>query len=89
MATVRLDGMLREFVSARSIEVEAPDVSRLLDGIEAAYPRVRYRLRDETGALRPFVRIFVNGEDVSLVPRLTTPLQARDKVDILHSIQGG
>ncbi len=89
MATVRLDGMLREFVPARSLVVTAADVSSLLDRIEASYPRMRYRLRDETGTLRPFVRIFVNGEDVSSVPGLTTPLRARDKVDILHSIQGG
>ena len=89
MPTVHLDGMLRQYVSARSIEVEAADVSGLIDRIEEVYPRLRYRLRDEAGMLRRFVRIFVNGQDVSLVPGLTTRLRAGDKVDILHSIQGG
>lgn len=89
MATVHLDGMLRRFVAARTIVVEAHDVSGLIDRIEAQYPRLRFRLRDEAGNLRRFIRIFVNGEDVSLVPALRTPLDSKDTVDILHSIQGG
>ncbi|MFZ0700023.1 MAG: MoaD family protein [Thermoplasmata archaeon] len=89
MATVHLDGMLRQFVSTRSVELDADDVSGLIDRIEETYPRLRYRLRDEAGVLRRYVRIFVNGQDVSHVPGLTTPLRAGDKVDILHSIQGG
>lgn len=89
MASVHLDGMLRQFVSARSVEVDADTVAGLIDRIEETYPRLRYRLRDEAGTLRRFVRVFVNGEDVSMVPGLTTPLAAKDKVDILHSIQGG
>lgn len=89
MATVRLDGMLRRFVAAGSVTIDAPNVSAVIDQLEQRYPRLQFRLRDESGALRRFVRIFVNGEDVSRVLDLATPLRPDDKVDILHSIQGG
>lgn len=89
MATVRLDGMLRQFVAAGTVVVDAENVSALVDQLESTYPRLRFRLRDEAGNVRRFVRIFVNGEDVSTVPGLRFPLRPEDKVDILHSIQGG
>lgn len=37
MATVHLDGMLRQFVSTRSVELDADDVSGLIDRIEETY----------------------------------------------------
>ncbi|MGI0140192.1 MAG: MoaD/ThiS family protein [Thermoplasmata archaeon] len=89
MATVRLDGMLKEFGAPRSFENDEPTVGRLLDVIEERYPRLRYRIRDETGRRRGNVRLFVNGTDIEDLSGLETPLMRKDEVDILHSIQGG
>lgn len=89
MATVRLDGMLREFGPGPRWETRAPDVAALLDELEAAHPRLRAKIRDETGAIRRFVRVFVNGEDVRNGAGTATPLAPSDTIDILHSIQGG
>jgi molybdopterin converting factor small subunit len=61
----------------------------VLDALEARYPRLKYRLRDETGTVRKFIHIFVNGEDIGNLQGLTTPLAETDTVHILHSIQGG
>jgi molybdopterin synthase sulfur carrier subunit len=89
VAQVRLDGMLREFVRVRTVRTEAADVRGLLEDLEGRYPRLLGKLRDETGSLRRFVRVFVNGEDVSVLRGLETPVASTDEVDILHSIAGG
>lgn len=89
MPQVKLDAMLREFVPRLSIEAKADSVSGLLDELEREFPKLRRRLRDESGTMRPFVRVFVNGEDMRALDGLGTPLAPKDQVDILHSIQGG
>lgn len=89
MATVRLDAMLREFLPRRTLSVEVGDVRSLLDTLESDYPRLRRKIRDETGSIRRFIRVFVNGEAIDPVRGLETPIGPRDEVDILHSIQGG
>jgi len=89
MSTVRIDGSLREFAAPARWEDPAGDVRGLIDALEAQYPRLRMKLRDETGELRRFVRIFVNGEDVRNGAGTSTPVAPSDRVDILHSIQGG
>ena len=89
MTTVRLDGLLRQFGAGPRWETSAPTVEALLTELEGAYPRLQRKLRDETGAVRRFVRVFVNGEDVRNGEGVATPLGASDTVDILHSIQGG
>ena len=89
MVTVRLDGMLKEFGAPRLVRDGAADLNALLDGLEERYPRLRFRIRDESGRRRGNVRLFVNGVDIERLQGLGTPLRASDEVDILHSIQGG
>jgi molybdopterin converting factor small subunit len=89
MAAIRLDAMLKEFAPRLKLSSDAPSVRILIDDLETEYPRLKFKLRDETGRLRPYVRVFVNGEDVHDLKGLDTPIGAADSVDVLHSIQGG
>ncbi|MCI4328099.1 MAG: MoaD/ThiS family protein [Thermoplasmata archaeon] len=89
MVSVRLDAMLKQFVPRRAITTSAPTVREALEELEARFPKVRWRLRDETGAMRRYVKVFVNGEPIDGQTGLGTPLAPNDTVDILHSIQGG
>jgi molybdopterin synthase sulfur carrier subunit len=89
MASVRLDAMLREFVPPRRVTMEARTVEALLDRLDSRFPRLKFKLRDESGAVRQFVRVFVNGEEIHQLDGLATRLGRDDTVDILHSIQGG
>lgn len=89
MAEVRLDSMLSQFVPVRTVRSPARTVGALLDDLESRYPRLKHRLRDETEAVRPFVRIFVNGKEVRRDGVRSRRLAPEDEVDILHSIQGG
>ena len=89
MVAVRLDAMLKEFVPRRSLTTSASTVRAIIEELETNYPKVRFRLRDETGALRRYVKVFVNGDEVDRTTGLATVLAKDDTVDILHSIQGG
>lgn len=89
MAQVHLDGMLREYVRVRTVEANGGSVRSILDELEGKYPRLTGKIRDETGTIRRFVRVFVNGDDVRGLQGLDTPVAGADRVDILHSIAGG
>jgi sulfur-carrier protein len=89
MHEVRLDSWLREFGPRGREEVDADTVDHLIDVLEGRYPRLRFKLRDETGQIRRYVRVFVDGKDVSGTSGGTTPLPGTRTIDILHSIAGG
>ncbi len=89
MLDVHLDSWLREFGPRSHEKIAADSVDQLLDALESRYPRLRFKLRDETGQLRRYVRVFVDGEDVSATTGVATPLTQAESIDILHSIAGG
>ena len=89
MLEVHLDSWLRQFGPPSHEQVEADSVAHLLDALEGQYPRLRFRIRDETGRLRRYVRVFVDGQDVSATTGVATSLVGARSIDILHSIAGG
>lgn len=89
MATVRLDGMLSRYVPRTGLSSSAESVGALLDELEDRYPPLRHRIRDETHQIRPFVKVFVNGEEIPSDGAIEHPVRRTDSVEILHSIQGG
>ncbi len=89
MHRVHLDSWLREFGPRGEEKVEGGSIAQVLDELESRYPRLRYKLRDETGRLRRYVRVFVDGTDVSGTTGVSTPLHGTRTIDFLHSIAGG
>ncbi|MGA8664976.1 MAG: MoaD/ThiS family protein [Thermoplasmata archaeon] len=89
MLEVHLDGWLRQFGPKTKEKVEADSVEHLLDELESRYPGLRFKLRDENGRLRRYVRVFVDGGDVSGTTGVSTSLANATTVDIIHSIAGG
>ena len=88
---VRIPSALVDLAGGRSLTfTPAPDdVGALLDAIGAQQPALARRIRDETGALRRFVNLYVDGEDVRLLDGLDTPLADGATVHVLPSIAGG
>ena len=43
----------------------------------------------QNGALRPYINIFVNDEDIRFLQNLDTPLKDSDEVSIVPAIAGG
>ncbi len=90
--TVQLPSSLREHVGgAQSITVSpAPaDVCALLDSLALTHPVLERRLRDETGAIRRYVNVYVDGDDIRRAQGVATPVVAGITVQILPSIAGG
>ena len=61
----------------------------VIAALDAQYPGLRFNLCHETGELRPFVNIFLEGESVRFLQGLDTPLMGGATVHIIHSVAGG
>jgi molybdopterin converting factor small subunit len=71
---------------AKEVEAEGATVSELLEDLNRRFPGIRFRMIDEQDAIRPHMRIFVNGEQVW---GLDSPLQPSDEIHILQALSGG
>jgi molybdopterin converting factor small subunit len=67
----------------------AVTVAWLLDAVTGEYPVLARRLRDETGALRRYVNIYVNGDEVRRLQGLDTKVAGGQEVLIIQSVAGG
>lgn len=64
-------------------------VADLLDAVREQHPAVERRIREETGALRRFVNVYVDGDDVRAVAGVATPLRPGSEVLVIPSVAGG
>ena len=72
---VRIPTPLRALAGGQdTLQVLAGDLKQCIETLEGQYPGFRERLCDETGEIRRFVNIYVNGEDVRFLDGLTTPV---------------
>lgn len=88
--TVRIPAPLRRITNGIDIAtVEGTTLLETLANLEAMFPGIRERLTDETGDLRQFVNIYINGEDVRFLSGLNTPTNQGDEVSIVPAVAGG
>ncbi|MGW9404247.1 MoaD/ThiS family protein [Arthrobacter sp. NPDC055585] len=64
-------------------------VGSLLDGLSDRFPVLERRIRDETGTVRRFVNIYIDGEDIRGLDRQHSEVSPGAEVMILQSIAGG
>ena len=87
--TVRIPSALRAVTGGQTrVVVEGDTVADALDNLETAYPGLRGRLRDDSGAVARFINLFVGGEDVRLLEGLGTPLNGAE-LSIVPAVAGG
>ena len=87
---IRIPAPLRSVTDGESeLNVGAGNVGQVLGELEARFPQISPRLRDEDGGLRRFVNLYVNGEDVRFLEGLDTSLKAGDEVSIIPAVAGG
>jgi molybdopterin synthase sulfur carrier subunit len=92
MVRLALPGALRPLVGgARTVELDCADgsLADVLDAVAASHPALARRIRDEQGALRRYVNVYVDGEDVRSLDGLQTPVPDRGEVLIMPSVAGG
>ena len=87
---IRIPAPLRGLTN--NLDVVASDGGTLLaaiEGLESSFPGIKERICDETGQIRRFVNVYVNGEDVRFLDNLGTPLKTSDEVSIVPAVAGG
>jgi sulfur-carrier protein len=73
----------------RVMEARGATVREIIAALDAAYPGMRFALCLETGELRPFVNVFVNGAHVRYAQGMETPTPAGATIHIFQSVAGG
>jgi molybdopterin synthase sulfur carrier subunit len=71
------------------VEIEAADVGRLLDRLEAEFSGLKGLVRNEQGEVHHHVNIYVNSEGIDALQGLATPLRDGDEVAIIPALAGG
>jgi molybdopterin synthase sulfur carrier subunit len=90
---VLLPRLLADCTGGRtSMSLELParaTVGSLLDLLAAEHPVFDRRVRDETGALRRHVNVYVDGEEVRRLSGLASPVSPGAEVMVVQSVAGG
>jgi sulfur-carrier protein len=87
---VRIPTPLRNVTGGVSIvDVEPSSVSGVIGELEVRYPAIKGRLRDDSGELRRFVNVYLNGEDIRFLQGLETSVSEGDEVSIVPAVAGG
>jgi molybdopterin converting factor small subunit len=89
---VVLPGVLADLAGGEKhlrLDVPGGTLGDLLDVLAADHPLLGRRLRDETGALRRFVNVYVDGEDVRYEGALAAAVRDGAVVQVLPSVAGG
>lgn len=91
MATkVRIPTPLRKLTNNEElVEVSAGTVAGAIAELQTRYPGIKERLLDESGAVRRFVNVYVNEEDIRFLQNQQTPIRDGDEVSIIPAIAGG
>jgi molybdopterin synthase sulfur carrier subunit len=87
---IKIPTPLRKLTSEQdTVTGEGDNLGQCILQLEDQYPGLRDRLCDESGELRRFVNVFINGEDVRFLSGLDTPLKSGDEVSIVPAVAGG
>jgi len=88
--TVRVPTPLRKAAGGnRDVSASGATVTGVIEDLERQFPGFRERLVDETGGLRRFINIYINGEDIRFAQGVETPLKSGDELSIIPAVSGG
>jgi molybdopterin converting factor small subunit len=89
MSVVRVPPVLREDAGgAREVEASGGTVREVLDDLTARMPRLGERIYDGE-QIRPFVNVYVDGEDVRTLGGLDVAVRDDSTVVLLPAMAGG
>jgi sulfur-carrier protein len=92
---IRIPAALRELVGgAAKVTVDVPSaepvrVGDLLDAVALVYPALERRVRDELGAMRVHVNVFVDADNIRDLQGLSTTVRSGSRLSIVPAISGG
>ncbi len=77
---------LRSYTKAGEVDAVGASLAEVLADLDRRYPGLRFRMVDEQDAVRPHIRIFINGEQVFDLNRALNP---SDSLHIVQALSGG
>jgi len=87
---VRVPTPLRSLTKGNAeVQAKGETVADVVEDLDRQFPGLRERLVDDTGELRRFINVYVNGEDIRFLQAKTTTLKDGDEVSIVPAIAGG
>lgn len=90
--TVSVPAALAEFAGG-SREVRVPvgggTVTQVLDRLAADRPALARRLRDERGAIRRHVNVYLDGTDIRSLSGIATPVPDGATLQVIAAVSGG
>ena len=90
MATIRIPTPLRKLTEGKEeVAASGATVGEVISNLDQAYPGIKARICDDSGAVRKFVNIFANDEDIRFLQNLDTPVKDSDEISIVPAIAGG
>ena len=89
MATVRIPSVLRKHTDgAAKVTADGATVGEVLHAVVAAHPGLEEQLFDD-GAVRGFINVYVDDEDIRYVAGLDTPVGPDSEVAVMPAVAGG
>ncbi len=87
---VQIPTPLKKFTKNQSeVQAEGTTIREVLDSLELSFPGIRERLCDDRGAIRKFINLYLNDEDIRFMDGEKTVLKDGDEVSIIPAIAGG
>ena len=87
---VRIPTQLRSLTGGNNrVEVQPGTIATVIGELEAAHPGFGERLLDEQGAVRRYVNLFVDDEDIRFAQGLETPVKDGQTISVVPAVAGG
>ncbi len=71
------------------INANGSNIGEIINFMESNYEGVKKRICDDEGNVRPFVNIYLNGEDIRHLSNILTKVKVGDEISIVPSVAGG
>jgi molybdopterin converting factor small subunit len=86
---VRIPTILRPYTKdQKAVSAEGATLSAVITHLDSNYAGLGERLL-ENGALRRFINVYINDEDVRFLGGLEAPIKDGDSITILPAVAGG
>jgi molybdopterin converting factor small subunit len=88
--SVRIPTILRPYTGGASeVAADGGTLGEVIDALEVAHPGLRARVLDDDGAIRRFVNVYVNDDDVRFAEGLATATPDGTSISIIPAVAGG
>jgi len=90
LVLVQIPLALQKFTKHQStVQIEGVTVQEALDDLVRHFPGIREQLCDSRGAIRKFINLYLNNEDIRFLDGAKTAIQDGDELAIIPAVAGG